>query len=149
MAWPLLAIAAVGVGTQVFGGYKATMDEANAEVANANFYREQAAFAEATKERELRLFDKESAIFESGTLSKIVKSGGSMTAADIGIMASNRIEMRKERDAINKEGNFRTRLANLRAQASMQRAGDLREGAPLQAFGTLMGGASRILAAGA
>lgn len=140
---PAVLIAAQ-MGLQLYGQYRANQDQAAAEARNAAFLREQAAFAEATTQREMRLQERQSKLLRGEQTVGFAAGGvdvGSGSALDF--LVDQESQAIAERAAIRSEGDMRVRLASLRADASQTTADTLRSGDynNLQAGATILGGA--------
>lgn len=99
--------------------------EAGQERANAAFYREQTAFAEATGERQRMLYDRESQVLFGEQMSGFAKAGIDTGSAEF--MARELLYRSQESAAIKKEADMNVRLATLRAAAAEEAASNLEE----------------------
>lgn len=123
MAFPYLL--AAGLIMKGFGQYQANMAEADAEEANASYYREQAKFAKEAGERQRKIFDRESHVLYGEQLSAFAKSGVDTTYSSY-FMAKEMLYRQEESYAIKKEADMNVRLAMLRAGAAESHADSLR-----------------------
>lgn len=114
--WGLIVLGA-GLVIKNIGEKQAADDQAAAEVQNAEFYREQAAFAEEAGKRAQTIFDRESVILYGEQVSGLSNAGvGGSTAGSF--LAKEALFRSDERAAIGKESDMNVRLAQLRAQSS-------------------------------
>lgn len=145
---PLAAAAVMGAGTmlQAYGQYKASLDQADAEERNAGWYREQAAFARESGERQRMVFDRESKILFGEQLSAFAKAGVD-TAQSAQFMAQQYLYRAQEDYAIDREADFNERLATLRADQAEETAYSLRANAPMTFLGGFMQGSGQFLSA--
>lgn len=142
MALPFALIAA-GASLQIVGGMKSLMDQADAERANASFYREQAEYYGKAAARSEAIFERQAARQFGSAVGAAIKSGvdiSSFTSTLSGIKSA----MTDERNAIRAEGEFRQRLALLRAAQADRTADSL--SSPLAMASTVVG---PLLTAGA
>ncbi len=142
MGLPLLI--GVGLVMRGIGQLKANTDQAAAEEANADFYREQGEFARATGERQSEVFDRETSSL-MGQIGSAYAKAGTDVGSNAGILAVNLLYRQQESFAIKKETEMNVRLAMLRAQNSQDNARNLRDpvtnilqfgGAVLQGIGS-------------
>jgi hypothetical protein len=122
MAWPVI-LAAMAVSAM--GQMQADADQANAELANARFFREQALFQRAATERELQVFRNKAANSLGNTIGAYAKGGVALSASALEVISGERQKALDEEGAIQREGDFRSRLAMLRANSSEETAGNL------------------------
>lgn len=146
MAWPL-ALMGAGIALNVIGNYRQNMDRADAEAANASFYREQAQFAKETGERTERVSERQYKKLYGEQVGAFAAAGvdiGSGTALDF--LAESRVIQMEERAAIRKEASMNVRLATLRADAAMSAAESYRDPINnlLQAGGTILTGTASM-----
>jgi hypothetical protein len=140
---------AAGIAMNVYGQLKSNADKASAEAANASFYREQAAFAQEAGDRAAAIADRKNKRVlgeEVGAFAKGNVDIGSGSALDV--LAEQRTIAIEEQFAIKREADMNVRLANLRANASMDAANAYRDPTnnALQAAGTILTGASHFAA---
>jgi peptidyl-tRNA hydrolase len=144
-----MAIGAVlmgaGLALDAYGNAKANKAQAAAEERNAQFLRRQAHFNQQSGERQLLLFDRESAILHGDQLSAFAKAGID-TASSARFMALEMGFRQEERIAIKDEFRLDVDLARLRAEDSQRAANSLRDptNQMMQTFGILSRGASLL-----
>lgn len=127
MAWPLALIAA-GTALQVYGNYRANMDQADAEAKNANFYREQAHNFELATQRELKIHQRESNMLFGRQVGAYASAGVKLSSGSaLDVLMYSRKSAIEEDYAIQREGDSRVRLAMLRAEQADQTAASLRD----------------------
>jgi hypothetical protein len=134
-----------GLVMRGIGQFKANMDQANAEDANASFYREQAEFARIAGERSADIFNRETKQLMGEIGSAYAKAGVDTTAVS-GALAVSLLYRQQEEIAIKREADLNVRLAMLRANNSAKNASNLRDpltnilqlgGSTLQAIGSM------------
>lgn len=141
MSWPLFA---AGVALQVAGQWAANEAQAEAEKANANFYRAQADFAAAAGKREAKLFAKEAAYAKGQQVGTYAFSGVELTSGSaLAVMADQSAGALDQLNAIEYKTRMDYLLASSRAQQSNQTASDL------TSFTTRFGGAAGTVLTGA
>lgn len=113
-----------GAGLSAVGQYQANQDKAQAEAQNASFYREQAAFAQDSGDRDLSIFNRKSQI-EFGEQVNAFAKAGNQSADAIAFLAEEKLNRNKEAGAIKEDRDFNVRLANLRAGQADRQASDL------------------------
>jgi hypothetical protein len=127
VAFPIVAAGLMGAGLVVraIGRDKANRAEADIEVQNAAFYREQAKFAEDSGRRSQLLFDRDSVVLfgeqQSGLANAGVGAGFSSQ-----FMGQQELYRDAESNAIKAEADMNVRLATLRAGLSDQKVNQLR-----------------------
>ena len=121
MPYVMLAAAAISI----IGSMQSAQDQAEAERKNAAFYREQQLFQQEATARELAIFDRKSRQLKGDQLMSVSSRGLELSASSMELLASESVAMDNERFAIQREGEFKQRLAGLRAQQSDQTASDL------------------------
>lgn len=112
-------IAFLGVGTffQSAADAKKGYAEAEAEFANAAFYREQAKFARTAGDRKVAIFDRESKVLYGDQASAFAKAGVD-TGESSDYIAREAFFRGQERSDIYAEADLNVRLAQMRADAS-------------------------------
>jgi hypothetical protein len=119
-------VMAAGLVMEAYGKYQANKDQAEAEAQNAAFYREQAAFAQKTAERQRAIFDRESVVLRGSQISAFAKAGvDSMHSARF--LADQMIFRGQESQSIYDEGAMNVRLADLRSGQADATAAQLRD----------------------
>jgi hypothetical protein len=146
MGWPL-ALMGAGIALNVIGNYRANMEKADAEAANAAFYREQAAFAKETGERAERISERQYQRLYGEQVGAFASAGvdiGSGSALDV--LAESRVIQMEERAAIRKEASMNVRLAMLRSDAAMSASASYSDSTNnlLQAGGSILSGAGMM-----
>ena len=121
-----LALLGGGLALRAYGQVKANLDQADAESANASFYREQAKFAEQVGERAVLVHDRESVVLYGEQASAFAKAGVS-TSGSSNFMAKEMLFQQQESTAIKMEADMNVRLAMLRADQSDRNAEQLRD----------------------
>lgn len=121
MPYVMLAAAAISI----IGSMQSAQDQAEAERKNAAFYREQQLFQQEATARELAIFDRKSRQLKGDQLMSVSSRGLELSASSMELLASESVAMDSERFAIQREGEFKQRLAGLRAEQSNQTASDL------------------------
>lgn len=122
--FPLWVMAA-GQFMNTMGQMQADSAQAGAERQNAGFFREQAQFQKEATDREIAVFRRK-AIFSIGsTIGNYAKSGVSLSADALTVIAGQKALAIEEENAIQREGDFRARLALLRANQADQTADSL------------------------
>lgn len=108
--------ALMGFGMFMQGMGRATADwgQAEAERANAGWFREQANFAAEAGKRKLSIFQDQSKILQGDQLSAFAKAGID-TSASAWFIANTTLQRDKEYGAIKAETDFNVRQAQLRA----------------------------------
>lgn len=122
MAWPVMLAA---MALQTYGQLQANEDQANAEYANAKFFREQALFQREATERELNVFRNKAAHTLGNTIGAYAKGGVALSASALDVIAGEKQKAIDEEGAIQREGDFRAKLALLRGRASEDHAANL------------------------
>lgn len=137
-----LALFAVGSALRTFNEINADQAEANASSANAAYYKDQEKYMLEEMFRELRIFDRK-ATRTTGEQKLTLASRGqaAMTSDDMMKIAYEKTLMGSERMAIQRAGEFKARLAGLRAKQAEDKADALRspERALARGFGLLTG----------
>lgn len=96
-----------------------------AERDNAYFFREQAQFQKEATDREIAVFRRKAAFSLSTTIGNYTKSGVSLSADALSVIAGQKGLAIDEENAIQREGDFRARLALLRGAQADQTADSL------------------------
>ena len=121
MPYVMLAAAAISI----IGSMQSAQDQAEAERKNAAFYREQQLFQQEATAREIAIFDRKSRQLKGDQLMSVSSRGLELSASSMELLASESVAMDNERYAIQREGEFKQRLAGLRAEQADQTASDL------------------------
>lgn len=137
-AIPLFLMAA-GKGMQIMGSLQSDSDQADAERANASFFREQAEFTREATVRELQLFNTKAVESFGQTVGAYAASGVQLSASALEVLAGEKKTMNEQANAIKREGEFKQRLALLRANQADATADSLTSSG--RQFNTIVGGA--------
>ena len=135
------ALMAAGTIMQVAGTYSANMDQAQSEIRNASFFREQANFARDGMIRDLSITESKYAQ-KLGSQYSAAAAGG----ADVGfgsvalILAQTAALGMEELIAARKKGEIDIHLASMRGDTSTQTAGQLNS----NSYNALQAGSSVI-----
>jgi hypothetical protein len=121
-----LALLGGGLLIKSYGQFRANMAQADAEAANASFYREQAEFAAKAGERAVLIHDRESVVLYGEQASGFAKAGVSSSNSSL-FMAKEMLFRQEESAAIKAETDMNVRLAMLRADQSEREADSLRD----------------------
>ena len=133
-------IAALAVISAV-GNIKANRDQARAERENADFLREEAAFAVEAGERESFLFQRDAAEIRGEQVGAFAKAGISFEGSALLALKDTDEQIIGEIAAIKRDTEFRERLALLKAGAAEKRASSLTS--PLSTLLAIGGPAAR------
>lgn len=142
----MLPIALMGAGLIMssYGKMKAAKDQADAERANASYYREQAAYAREVGDRKEKIFSRDTKILLGDQFSSFAKAGID-TQSSVYWMANSMVERDNEQYAIRREADMNVRLATLRAEQSDRTASDLEGAVPFEIAGGVMTGIASVL----
>ena len=140
MSWGVVAVGVMGAGIAVraIGRHEANQAEAEAEMANASYYREQAEFAEDAGRRAQNIFDRESVILLADQQSALSAAGAGETTM-YNFMGQQALYREQESVAIAKDTEANVRLATLRSNMSTQRADAADDGEGLALVGDILG----------
>lgn len=136
---PLLI--AAGTALQVYGQYKANVDQAQAEIENAQFYQEQADFARAAQSRQEQIISTDYSRLFGAQKSAYGKGGVDISGSAAGVVAATTAAKVSELLAARKKGELDVKLAVLRGQQSQDVANRLNDPGynTLQAATTVLG----------
>lgn len=138
MASPVgMALMGAGAVLKTIGQIKANNDQAEAELKNASFYREQAAYAREVGDRQKNLFDDASQVLYGEQLSGFAKAGVDTSSSSF-FMAKQMLSRQQESHAITREADMNVRIASLRADQAKQTADALTD--PTNQFLQVAGG---------
>ncbi len=126
MAEAAAVMMVAGAGMQIVGNFQANAAEAEAERANAAFYREQALLSMKAAEREERLFERESQQFFGSQVNAFAKGGVDMSGSALLKLAGTKQEMANESFNILETGKRNMNLALLRSSQAESNARRLR-----------------------
>lgn len=144
MAVPF-ALMATGTALQVFGQYRANLDQAQAELENEQFYEWQANFAKQAQFRQADLASAQYEFRKGAQLSAYAKGGVDISGSAAGVVAETAAAKIAELNAIKRKGDLEYGLAIARARQSAGRAEQLQSFSynALQAGTTVLGSAAR------
>lgn len=111
-------ISAAGTGLQIYGNYKANMDEAAAEAANESWMREQTKQIQKSTEREIGIYTRDSAAQLAAMENSFAKSGISMEGSALELKRQQEVIRMEELNAIKEQGEFNLREAYMKIGAS-------------------------------
>ncbi len=140
-----LVLMAVGTALQVAGGYKANLDQAEAELRNEAFYKKQATLSTAAAFREMHIAGVRYTATKGAQLSAYAKGGVDISGSAAEVIASTLADKVDEIESIRLKGTMDYTLAMSRARLSGSTAASLRDPVNnlLQAGGTVMGAAAK------
>ena len=125
---PFTAAMLAGTALQMYGNYKANMDEAAAERQNQMWMEEQAQWIKKSTERELGIYDRESQNQMAALENAFAKSGISMEGSALAIRQQEELMRLNELDAIKDQGNMQLREAYLKIGTSGKKQASLTSG---------------------
>lgn len=131
-----------GMAMQMFGGMSANSAQAGAERGNAYHFDQQADFMEDATERELKLHGQKSARHMGEAVGAYAASGVALSSSALEVLAGEKSKLDEEGNAIQREGEFRARLARLRAQQARRTADSLTS--PMATLGAFAGPAAQF-----
>lgn len=139
MAIPLILMAA-GTALQVIGQYQANMDQAQAELQNAQFYQRQADFAKQAEYRAASLANREYSYRKGAQISAYAKGGVDLSGSASSVVAETAAQKIEELNAIKLKGNLEYSLAHQRSLQSSDKAAMLQDFTynAMQAGGTIL-----------
>ena len=132
-----LALFVAGSALRTFGDLQADSAQAGAERQNAAYYREQERFMLDEMSRELSIFDRKSVKLKGEQKLALASRGSAVNSDDMMKLAYEATKMDSERLAIQKAGEFKARLAGLRAKQADDTASSLTS--PERMFSRSMG----------
>ena len=125
---PFTAAMLAGTALQMYGNYKANMDEAAAEAANASWMREQQAMIQKSTNRELLNYNKDANDVMAAMENTFAKSGISMEGSAQVLRQQNELIKMQEINSIVDMGNMQMREASLKIGASQNKQSQLTSG---------------------
>ena len=125
---PFTAAMLAGTALQMYGNYRANMDEAAAEAANQSWMREQQIMIQKSTQRELDIYNKDSSDQMAAMENTFAKSGISMEGSAAALRQQNELIKFNEINAIKDMGNMQMREANLKIGASQFKQSQLTSG---------------------
>lgn len=138
-----MVLFAAGTALNVIGNYQANLRQAQAELQNAAFYKEQAEFTILAKQRATEIAESEYAFRYGQQVSQAAKGGVDVTRGSVaGIFASTIAKKVREIAAIKEKSELDFKLATMRGLQSGEVAGFLSSPTTnlMQASGTLLTG---------
>lgn len=114
-----------GTALQMYGNYKANMDEANSEMQNQMWMEEQAQWIAKSTTREIGIYDRASQNAIAATENAFAKSGISMEGSAMAIKQQEELIRMNELDAIKQQGNMQLREAYLKISSSQKKQASL------------------------
>jgi hypothetical protein len=142
-----LGLIAAGAATSAAGGIKANNDQAEMEKKNAEFYREQALFAEKAAKRAEDVFAREADQVIGNTITSFGAAGVDLSGSPMLVLLDAERRKAEEIQAIREEGRMNVSLARQRALSADELSRNLSSfwTNALQAGGTLLTGAGSVL----
>lgn len=140
---PIPALVAIGAAQSVLGGIGAIRGnnaEAHALRLNASYLSEQASLLDFTRERTLNIFDREQKKLTGAQISSFGKAGIELSGTALAVVAEDQLFAVSERDAINRDFEFRARLMREQAREARNQAKSLTS--PLNQTLSFISGAS-------
>lgn len=119
------ALFATGNLLNTLGKFEADQGEAAAERQNASFYREQEKNTLDQMFMDLSVFDRKATATKGEQLQFVGSQGIAITSNVLDKLGDESALMERERNMIQRNGEFKARLANLKAQQSDQNAAQL------------------------
>ena len=132
---PALFIA--GTFMQMYGRFQADSQQRKLEYLNAAMYRDQEELTRFQTARELAIFQRKAIKLQGEQKIQMGMRGSAITANDLLRQAHEAVLMDQEKAAIAKEGEFRARVARMRAQQSDDMGNYL--GSPTRALENIAG----------
>jgi hypothetical protein len=117
-----LAIYGAGLALQTIGQLQADSAQANAERQNASYFREQEQFSLEEMFRETGIFDRKAAATKGQQLTHAGGSGTTITSFTLDRLGEQSALMAAQKQAIIRQGEYKARLAGLRASQADQTA---------------------------
>lgn len=133
-------------GLQLYGNFKANMDEAEAEAQNLQLMREQSELVKKTTEREKAIYNRASLQEVSAIDNAFASSGIRMDGTALAWKQQQEFIRMQEMEAIELEGRMNLRTAMLKISSTQDRISNLRSFGTnaLQAGTTILGGVSQV-----
>lgn len=137
----------MGTGTAIsaWSGYESSKAQAEAEAANADYYRTQADYSRVSTDRELDIYKNEVDDLLGRQQNAYSKAGVSLSGSPLLLMGQTRERADQEIAAIKEKGRQNVELTLMRAYASDRTSQEISDAAPWQAAGTVLSGAGQIL----
>ena len=133
-------------GLQVYGNFKANMDEAEAEAQNLQLMREQSELIKKSTEREKAIYNRASLQEVASIDNAFASSGIRMDGTALAWKQQQEFIRMQEMEAIELEGRMNLRSAMLKISSTQDKISNLRsfDTNALQAGTTILGGASQL-----
>ncbi len=114
----------IGAGAVIsaYGAIKSNSDRADAERQNANYFAEQAQYAQAVGDRELGVFEDKAASLRGQQIGAYAKGGVDLSGSPLLFLEQQSIRREQEARAIRDETARRVRLAGLKSEQSANQA---------------------------
>lgn len=125
---PFTAAMLAGTALQMYGNYKANMDEAAAEGANQAWMQEQQRMIQKSVSRELTNYNKDANDVMASMENAFAKSGISMEGSAAALRQQNELIKMNEINAIVEMGNMQMKEASLKIGASQTKQSQLTSG---------------------
>ncbi len=148
MPVPLILMAA-GTALQVFGQMKANQDQAQAELANARFYEQQAQFSLTAMYRQEDITSRQYESRRGAQVSAYAKGNVDLSGSAAITIAETVAQKAEELQAVRAKGELDFHLARARARSAVALAGELTDpmnnlmqagGTVLKNFGSMKAG---------
>jgi hypothetical protein len=122
-----LAIGAIVAGTAIstIGKLKANSAQAQADQDNANFYHEQASFAQEAGDRELQVYEDQAAQFEGNQKGAYARGGVALAGSPLLAFGDTKLKEMQQEQAIQDSTSQKVLEANLRANMDSKQAANL------------------------
>lgn len=139
MALPLVLMAA-GTALQIAGQYRANLAQAKAELQNAEYYEDQAAFVQAATTRQSLIAERQYGQLQGAQLGAYAKGGVDISGSAASVIAETAARKIEEITAIRYKGQLDYKLAKLRAGQARETSETLSDPGYnlMQAGGTLL-----------
>ncbi len=115
MAVPIIVAAAA---ISAYGAIKSNSDRADAERQNADYFAEQAQYAQASGDRELFVFNNRADQVRARAIGSYAKSGVDLSGSPLAFLENQSIQRTQETNAMRAETARRVRLAELKGLQS-------------------------------
>lgn len=131
---PFTAAMLVGTGLQIYGNYRANLDEARAEAQNQQWMREQQGAIKRSTARELDIYNRNANEQLAAMENTFAASGISMEGSAMVLRQQNELLKFLEIEAIVDQGNMQMKEAALKIGASQSRQTQLTSGTAIQSI---------------
>jgi len=135
------ALFVAGSALRAYGTFKADAAQRQSELQNMYFYLEQEKLAKYQTEREVGIFERKASKAQGDQAVSVGSRGSAVTSSDLMKLAFEKVLMDQEKEAIVREGEFKAKVARMKAGQSKDNADFL--GSPeraLQNFGGILTG---------